>query len=94
VVKQDEREDPAVPGHAIYDEVTLETDGGTRPGSVQVTKVRGGPDLPLSREELWAKFEGCVQVGTASVPARDLFDALMSLERLPQVRNLPGLSTA
>ena len=35
VVKQDEREDPAVPGHAIYDEVTLETDGGPRPGSMQ-----------------------------------------------------------
>jgi len=94
VVREDEREDPAMPGYAIYDEVTLETDGGPRPGSVQVTKVRGGPDLPLSREELWAKFEGCVQVGTARVPARDLFDALMSLERLPQVRNLPGLRTA
>jgi 2-methylcitrate dehydratase PrpD len=94
VVKQDEREDPAVPGHAIYDEVSIETASGPRPGSMKVTKVRGGPDLPLSREELWAKFEGCVQVGTLRVPARDLFDALMSLERLPQVRNLPGLRTA
>jgi 2-methylcitrate dehydratase PrpD len=94
VVKQDEREDPAAPGHAIYDEVTLETDGGSPSGSIQVTKVRGGPDLPLSREELWAKFEGCVQAGSTRVPARDLFDALMSLERLPQVRNLPGPGTA
>jgi 2-methylcitrate dehydratase PrpD len=94
VVKQDEREDPAVPGHAIYDEVSIETGSGPRPRSMRVTKVRGGPDLPLSRAELWAKFEGCVQVGTARVPARDLFDALMSLERLPQVRNLPGLRTA
>jgi 2-methylcitrate dehydratase PrpD len=94
VVKQDEREDPAAPGHAIYDEVTLETGGGSPSGSIQVTKVRGGPDLPLSREELWAKFEGCVQAGAARLPARDLFDALMSLERLPQVRNLPGLGTA
>jgi len=94
VVKQDEREDPAAPGYAIYDEVTLETDGHPPLGSIQVTKVRGGPDLPLSREELWAKFEGCVQAGTANVPARDLFDALMSLDRLPQVRNLPGLRTA
>jgi 2-methylcitrate dehydratase PrpD len=91
VVKQDEREDPAVPGQAIYDEVSIETDSGPRPGSIKVTKVRGGPDLPLAREELWAKFEGCVQVGTAKVKARDLFDALMSLERLAQVRNLPGL---
>jgi len=94
VVKEDEREDPAAPGYAIYDEVTLETDGGKKKDSVQVTKVRGSPDLPLAREELWAKFEGCVQVGTANVKARDLFDALMSLERLAQVRNLPGLRTA
>lgn len=91
VVQQDEREDPAVPGHAIYDEVTIESDGGAR--SMKVTKVRGGPELPLSREELWTKFEGCVQAGSTRVPARDLFDALMSLERLPQVRNLPGLRT-
>jgi 2-methylcitrate dehydratase PrpD len=94
VVKEDEREDPAAPGYAIYDEVTLETDGGKKKDSVQVTNVRGSPDLPLAREELWAKFEGCVQVGTANVKARDLFDALMSLERLAQVRNLPGLRTA
>jgi hypothetical protein len=93
-VKVDEREDPAAPGQAIYDEVSLETDGGPRPRSIRVTKVRGGPDLPLAREELWAKFEGCVQAGNAKVNARDLFDALMSLERLPQARNLPGLATA
>jgi 2-methylcitrate dehydratase PrpD len=92
VVKEDEREDPAMPGYAIYDEVTLETDGGAHAHSKQVTNVRGGPDSPLSRGELWAKFEGCVQVGTARVPARILFDALMSLERLPQVRDLPGLA--
>jgi 2-methylcitrate dehydratase PrpD len=94
VVKQDEREDPALPGHAIYDEVIVEMQSGEPSCSVRVTKVRGGPELPLSREELWAKFEGCVQVGTANVKARDLFDALMSLERLAQMRNLPGLRTA
>lgn len=94
VVRQDEREDPAAPGMAIYDEVTLESSGGARPASMRVTKVRGGPELPLAREELWAKFEGCVQAGTAPVLARDLFDALMSLERLPQLRDLPGLRRA
>jgi 2-methylcitrate dehydratase PrpD len=91
-VKQDEREDPAVPGHAIYDEVSIEADGGPRSRSIKVTKVRGGPDLPLAREELWAKFEGCAQAGALRVPARNLFDALMSLERLPQARDLPGLA--
>ena len=92
-VTQDERDDPAMPGYAYYDEVTLETEGGRRLEK-RVAKVRGGAELPLSREELWAKFEGCVQVGTAPVPARALFDALMSLERLPQARDLPGLAPA
>jgi hypothetical protein len=61
---------------------------------MKVAKVRGGPELPLSRDELWAKFEGCVQAGSTRVPARDLFDALMSLEGLPHARNLPGLGSA
>ena len=91
VVKVDEREDPAVPGHAVYDEVTLEGEGGKILGRVQVKQVRGSSDLPLGREELWAKFESCVQAGTAKVKARELFDALMSLEDLTQARNLPGL---
>jgi len=94
VVTQDEREDPAVPGHAIYDEVALETDAGPQVGSIKVRKVRGGPELPLSREELWRKFESCVQAGRVRVAPRDLFDALMSLECLPQARNLPGLGAA
>jgi 2-methylcitrate dehydratase PrpD len=93
VVTPDDRMDQAT-GYAIYDEVTLEAEGAPHSGSVQITQVRGGPDLPLAREELWAKFEDCLQAGTARVPARDLFDALMSLERLPQVRDLPGLGAA
>lgn len=93
-VTVDEREDPAAPGYAIYDEVTLEAEDGKVLGSKQVKQIRGSPDLPLSREDLWTKFEGCVQVGTAQVEARELFDALMSLERLAQIRNLPGLAAA
>ena len=94
VVTPDDREDPAAPGYAIYDQVTVETSEGRRLDSGHVTKVRGGPDLPLRRDELWAKFEGCVQVGTARVPARSLFDSLMSLDRLPHVRELPGLAVS
>ena len=94
VVKRDEREDPAMPGYAIYDEVTLETEAGNTPQSIRVSKVRGSPDLPLSREELWRKFEDCVRVGAAQLPARRLFDALMALELLPQARALPGLGPA
>jgi 2-methylcitrate dehydratase PrpD len=92
-VEPDDRMDPLT-GYAIYDEVTLETEGGTTPRTIRVAKVRGGADLPLSREELWAKFEDCLHVGKSRAPARDLFDALMSLERQPQARDLPGLAVA
>ncbi|MFH1603855.1 MAG: MmgE/PrpD family protein [Pseudomonadota bacterium] len=88
-LKEEKREDAS--GAAIYEEVTLETNDA-HTYSKQVTQVRGGSDLPLSREELWAKFEGCAQVGTARVSAKALFDALMSLDRLPNVRNLPGIA--
>ena len=93
-VKVDEREDPEVSGRSVYDEVTLESTGGKAPRSKQVKEVRGSPSLPLPRAELWAKFEGCVQVGASKVSARELFEALMSLDRLPRVANLPGLARA
>lgn len=88
----DDRDDPSAPGYAIQDRVTVETSDGGRFDSGPVTKVRGGPDLPLNRDELWAKFEDCIKLGTAPVPARKLFDALMSLDRLPHVREIPGLA--
>ena len=93
-VKVDEREDPEVSGRSIYDEVTLESEGAKAPRSKRVKEVRGSPSMPLPRAELWAKFEGCLQVGNARVKARELFEALMSLERLPLAANLPGLARA
>ncbi len=90
-VKIDEQEDPAQPGWAMYDEVTLEAEDGAR-RNIKVNAVRGGPQAPLTREELWTKFEGCVQVGAARVAAKPLFDALMALENVTQVYDLPGLA--
>ena len=91
VVTLDDRDDPNRPGYAIYDQVVLETRDGRRLDSGHITNVRGDHGLPLRRDELWAKFEGCMQVGNARIPAQDLFDALMSLDRLPYVRELIGL---
>lgn len=93
-VEIDEREDPAARGYAVYDEVTLKAENGRTLGSKRVKQVRGSPALPLAREDLWTKFEGCAQVGAVHFRARELFDALMSLERLAQADDLPGLATA
>jgi 2-methylcitrate dehydratase PrpD len=81
VVVPDDRQDPARSGSAPYDQVVIETLGGARLESAQVTDERGSPQLPLSREELWAKFEGCLAAGKAGVAAAPLFEALMTLER-------------
>ena len=49
--------------------------------SARVTDERGSPQLPLSREELWAKFKDCFAVGNPKLDAQAAFDGLMSLER-------------
>jgi 2-methylcitrate dehydratase PrpD len=90
-IEIDDREDPNTPGYAPYDLVTIETDDGRRFTSHQVTQVRGGPGQPLSRDELWSKFTDCLKAGAMSAPALPLFDALMSLDQLPDMSRLPGL---
>jgi len=94
VIERDERVDPAAPSKAIYDLVSVETADGRHMESARITQVRGGPEQPLTRDELWAKFEGCLQVGQSRLPARKLFDALMALDELPHVSRLPGLGAA
>ncbi len=94
-VEPDDRLDPNpnANGYALYDLVTIETEDGQTFASEQINLVRGGPDLPLSREELWTKFDGCLQAGRLMVPGRPLFDALMSLDDCPDARILPTLAT-
>ena len=87
----DTKEDPKLPGYSPFDLVTVTLKDGTKIESRQVTAVRGGPDIPLSREQLWAKFEDCAQVGGAGAIAKQLFDTLMSLENVAQVNQIPGL---
>ena len=91
-VDPDDREDPATPGYTPDDVVTVETVNGMLLQSRNITSVRGGPQQPLTCEELWVKFDDCLRVGACGVPARALFDALMSLDRLAHVSRLPGLA--
>ena len=90
VVTPDDREDEA--GYAIHDQVMIQTTDGRTLDSGQLTKVRGGPDLPLQGDDLWQKFEGCLEAGAADLPARELFDKLMALDHLAHVSELPGLA--
>lgn len=93
-VVADDREDPERLGAAPYDLVVIETMDGRRLESARVTLERGSPELPLSADELWVKFEACFAVGNPKLEARTVFDALMSLERQPGVRAFASLRKA
>ena len=93
-VQPDDREDPDHPGKSPYDMVTVETLDNRRHESAKVKHIRGGPELPLKREELWTKFEGCLQTSPRPFAAQDLFEALMSLEKVAHVNQLPGLGSS
>ncbi|MBU2285551.1 MAG: hypothetical protein KKC85_03855, partial [Gammaproteobacteria bacterium] len=55
--------------------------------------VRGGPEVPLAPGELFAKFEGCIDFGGLRVPARRLFDTLMSIDTLRGVQDIHAAAT-
>jgi 2-methylcitrate dehydratase PrpD len=88
----DDAEHPSMPGYSPFDRVTIALRDGRVIESREVVTVRGGPEAPLSREELWAKFEDCARAGDSRLDARALFDALTSLERVLRVGDLPGLT--
>lgn len=92
-VQADETEHPNLPGYSPFDQVTVKLKNGQVIKSREVVAVRGGPDLPLSREHLWSKFEDCARVGNVEFSALRLFDALMSLENVAKVSDLPGLAS-
>lgn len=92
VMTPDEREALPPPPGIFNDRVVVTLRDGRRLDSGAILKARGTHDLPLEAEELWTKFESCAQAGGATVPARALFDALMSLDELASVRDIPGLA--
>lgn len=92
-VEADETEHPDLPGYSPFDQITVKMKNGEVIKSREVVAVRGGPDLPLSREHLWSKFEDCARVGKSEFSTLSLFDALMSLETVAKVSDLPGLAS-
>ena len=88
----DEREALPPPPGIFHDRVVVRLRDGRRLDSGPIVKARGTHDVPLSDAELWTKFESCAQAGGATVPARALFDALMSLDEIASVREIPGLA--
>ena len=91
VIEPDDRDNPDRPGYAIHDRVRVDLRDGSRLDSGPIVSVRGDHDLPLRRDELWAKFEDCLAVSGTGMRAERLFDALMRLDELAHVRDLMEL---
>ena len=90
-VEPDDRDNPARPGYAIEDRITVTTRGGTSYDSGPITQTRGDHDSPLDESELWTKFEDCLMVAEAGASARALFDRLMRLDDVNDARTLAKL---
>jgi 2-methylcitrate dehydratase PrpD len=88
VIEPDDREDPATPGKLPFDCLTVEMNDGRVIESRQVKHIRGGAELPLSRDALWGKFEDCVKSALVNIPALEVFNALMSLETVANVNQM------
>jgi len=75
-----------------FDRVTLTLADGRTLESAKVVAARGDAELPLSRDELWGKFEDCLAQGAyGGDEARALFDALDDMPNLASMADLPSL---
>lgn len=81
-------------GHALYDQITIETADGRTLVSPEIKQIRGGATSPLSAEDLWSKFEECCAVANPQLKSRPIFDAFMSIERQPGFEALAGTRRA
>jgi 2-methylcitrate dehydratase PrpD len=66
------------------------TDG--RVVCVETSDPIGSPEKPLSTALMHAKFRDCAANAVRTIPARDVDDALASLERLDEVENVGVLT--
>lgn len=89
-VSPDPREDPMT-GYAPHDRVVLRMRDGREFISEPVTVARGAWEAPLSMDEIWSKFEACLEAGRYEGDDRVLFDALMSLDTVANGGSIPGL---
>jgi 2-methylcitrate dehydratase PrpD len=81
-------------GYAPFDHVVVTLENGTRLVSENVHFAKGAFEVPLSRDELFAKFAACVRVGGASADAQAMFDALYHIEQQPGTHTIPGLGSS
>jgi aconitate decarboxylase len=76
------------PIFATSDRVEVKLADGRRLTSPDIPFARGHWELPLSRDELWAKFHDCAKSTLGDKGAQDLFGELQALDRVASLRDL------
>lgn len=84
--------DIAAMGHEkILSRIEVVTKSGKTIQRFSDDRYRGGPDNPLSDEELEGKFMNCVSGILSDAQTRKVLDSIWSLDTLPSARGLLGL---
>ena len=85
--------DPDYPGAAPADFVRLVMNDGSEIVTGKVKRASGHADVPLSSEQLWAKFSDCAEGAAVAAPlARRLFDAMQRVDSLNGAEDIPTLA--
>ena len=75
-------------------EVIVTTRDGARLSARLDHQLGRGPSNPMSRDELWTKFEDCAALALPKSKIRPLFEMLENLETLGSVADLTGLAAS
>ena len=84
VVTETVREhDPALPGAAPADRVSIVLASGETLAGEDVARATGHPGRPLSDQQVFEKFADCLEAGGSEIAAETLFGRLRALETMP-----------
>jgi 2-methylcitrate dehydratase PrpD len=74
--------DPALPGAAVSDQVTVRLANGTVLAGDPVARATGHPARPLTDQQLYDKFADCLDAGESPIPAEVLFKRLSAIQSI------------
>lgn len=81
-------------GHSRYDQVDIRLKDGRELSSGEIVAARGAASLPLSSEEIFAKFSACLDAAKSPFDFQNLFSRLSDLDGLRHVQDLfSGIET-
>ncbi|HJS83919.1 MAG TPA: MmgE/PrpD family protein [Acetobacteraceae bacterium] len=75
--------DPALPGAAPADQVSVALATGETLAGEPVARATGHPSKPLSSQQIFEKFADCLEAGGGGIAAETMFARLRTLETMP-----------